>query len=575
VKANDLHPEQATFLDVWRTGCAAFAHAEFLRTSLGVYTYESVDMASNRLAAHLADRGIAKSSLVALALPRGFDFVVSVLAVLKCGAAYVPLDLAHPRARLENVLTASGVSALLTHDSELGAGKTPRVSPQASKAGTVSPVISADDWAYVIYTSGSTGAPKGVAVTHRGIPNLAQQASLYGIGQATRVLMFSPVGFDASVAELAMVVFAGGTLVVLSDAELKDPSVLEQAIQFHGIEVVTLPPSFATLLDPEKCSALKTLIVAGESCTQSVIDTWSTRVRLLNAYGPTEATVATTVALCTHNSNPRVIGRPISGVTLSILDENGNSVAPGTLGELAIGGKGVADGYLGDRAHTLRAFPTLPGRGRVFLTGDFGCELADGSVEFHGRRDQQVKIAGNRVELGELEATVMSLGGVRECVVIFEQGFLCLFVVKNTESALTEEAVRRHLQAQLPSYFTPQKMVWLSKLPRNIAGKVDRSKLVSAPLEAPPTSITDLSSIEAELASHWSELLKRPVQAAGLNFFTLGGNSLLVIRLAARLKKEGYALSIRDLFAHPTLRQMAAQMVASRKVEHLSIAKGV
>jgi len=558
-----------------------------MRSPRGTITYREMDLASDRLSARLAAMGASKESLVALALPRGIDLLTSILATWKCGAGYLPLDLQHPSQRLEQVLELSGARILIvsterpvqltTTAERLELSGDARSSatgaePRADAASAPGAAPAADDLAYVIYTSGSTGTPKGVAVTHRGLPNLAHQSSFYGMGSATRLLMFSPIGFDACVEEIATTIHAGGCLVVVPDEDLKDPARLQRAIEAERVDAMMAPPSFLTLLSAAACPTLSTVVVGGEICTKNVIEDWASRVRLVNRYGPTEVTVASTVEVCSPTTDPRCIGVPLPHYEVAVVDEALRPLPDGEIGEVVIGGIGVARGYWKDELRTSESFVSLPGAGAAFAhafrSGDFGRILPDGKIEFHGRRDQQVKVAGNRIELGELESVTMATRVLLSCAAIpysDDVGGFALFVVpreRGGDVEAIEAIVRAHLAERLPVYFTPRRILVLDDLVWNASGKIDRRRLrellaqrEEAVATPPPSSA--LSAAEAHLAGLWTDLLKRPILEPTANFFAVGGDSLSVMRLSARLRKEGVEVSVRQIFSAPVLKDMA------------------
>ncbi|HEU4556335.1 MAG TPA: amino acid adenylation domain-containing protein, partial [Longimicrobium sp.] len=397
-------------------------------------TYGELDARANRLAHYLAGLGVGPETRVAICLERGPEMVVSVLAVLKAGGAYVPLDPAYPAERLAFMLADAAVPVLVTQESlhaALPAGDGVAVVSMdrdgeriaAESAANPERGVSPDHLAYVIYTSGSTGRPKGVMVPHRGVPNLAYaQARRFGIDGTSRVLQFASLSFDAAVAELFDALLAGATLVLASrEALLPGPGLLE-TLRRGRVTVATLPPSVLAILPPDDLPELRTVVSAGEAVDAATVERWSGGRAFVNAYGPTETTVCATAARCEADGRVPAIGRPLENVRVYVLDAAGQPAPVGVPGELYVGGVGVARGYLGRPGLTAGTFVPDPFGGetgaRLYRTGDRVRWSPEGSLEYLGRLDEQVKVRGLRVEPGEIEAALRRHAAVRECVVV-------------------------------------------------------------------------------------------------------------------------------------------------------------
>ncbi|HSK75118.1 MAG TPA: amino acid adenylation domain-containing protein, partial [Thermoanaerobaculia bacterium] len=445
-------------------------------------TYAELDRRADQLAHHLRTLGVTVDSRVGLSAERSPAMIVGVLGILKAGAAYVPLDPTYPRERLAFMVEDSQIPVLLTEehvlDALLDAGEAERL-PHATTP---------DSLSYLIYTSGSTGRPKGAMIPHRGWSNLAEaQRRLFGLGPGDRVLQFASLGFDASAWEIALAFGAGATLVLgprerrLSREELT--SLLRECT------AALLPPTVLATLSPEDLPGLETLHVGGEACPVELALAWSAGRRLWNAYGPTEASVCATVKR--YEGGERLpIGRPISGAQAHVLDAWGNQVPAGVMGELCLGGPGLARGYL-DRPDGTAAsfvphpFAAFPGE-RLYRTGDLARYRPDGEIELLGRRDHQVKVRGFRIELGEIEAALAALPGNREAVVVMREDVpgdrrLVAYVVGDAPV----EELRRSLRGRLPDYMVPSAIVTLAALPLTPSGKVDRKAL---PAPEPPVA---------------------------------------------------------------------------------------
>lgn len=566
------------FLDQWIRVSHDLKDAPAIEEGGVSYTYGEVDADSQRIAAYLAHNAMGAGAIVAIGCPRGKDLLVALLGVMKSGAAFVLLDLDAAPARLSVQLDAATAKLVLVPDGyrvgdnrALAAEKVVTLGQVRDAAQSLhfeQPRITPQDLAYVIFTSGSTGQPKGVLVSHRGIPNLARHALPYGITQGSRVLMFSPVCFDAIIAEIVMTLSAGGCLVAASDHELRDFDCLQDLLCNRRIDVATLPPSLVSLLPAELPISLSTLIVAGERCSKQVIANWAGRIRLINAYGPSEATVATTVKLCELETSPANIGQAISNVTVRLLDETLEEVPDGELGEIYISGVSVALGYLDNPdLSDARFVRGLDGDDSLsFRTGDFARRDVNADILFEGRKDDLVKINGNRVELAEIEACTMATRRIRSCHACCVDADtvgvkIALFVTPadKVDGTQLEAELRARISAELPIYFMPARILVLDELPRNPAGKVDRAALIArlGELTEEGGIVEAMSPQEESLALIWAQILGRPIDNREANFFALGGNSLLAMRLVALMKRSGIQINLKRVFGAPTLAQMA------------------
>ena len=436
--AGDPAPPAATMAELFQAHVARDGDATALICGEERLTYTEVNQAANRLAHHLSDaHGIGPGDRVALALPRGVDWVTAVLAVTKTGAAFVPVDLAYPADRVRHILTDARPAAVLTTgDTPLAHDTTTPLTLHLDDPGLAAalesrpvtnpaPGTDTSQTAYLIYTSGSTGVPKGVAVTHQGLTSLSHgQTSRLRVTPASTVLQFSSPGFDAVVFELAMALLTGARLVLAPGESRLPGDQLVALIARHHITHATLIPSVLAALDPETVPSLTTLVVAGEALPQPLLDRWAGRVAMFNAYGPTESTVWATVSPALAPGRPPVIGRPITGTWAYVLDDALRPVAPGTTGELYLAGAGLARGYVNNPALTAQRFVASPfgERGeRMYRTGDLARWTQDGELEFAGRADEQVKIRGFRIELGEIEAVLRRHPDVDQATVLVRE----------------------------------------------------------------------------------------------------------------------------------------------------------
>jgi amino acid adenylation domain-containing protein len=546
-------------------------------------TYCDLNQQANQLAHYLRQYGVGPESLVGVCLERSFEMVISMLAILKAGGAYLPLDPVYPRERLRFMLEDAKLKLLLTEQRLLDCvpASDAKIICLDTEAGSVAanskqnPVnlVNETNLAYVIYTSGSTGKPKGVMVTHRGVPNLAQaQAEAFAVHAQSRVLQFASMSFDASVSEVFKTLLVGAQLYLEPQNYLNGPD-LSRVLRENQITVVTLPPSALGTLRQEKLPALRTLVVAGEVCPPRLAARWSPGRRFLNAYGPTEITVCATIAECDGASRTLSIGRPMLNTEVYVLDSNLQLMAAGEVGELYLTGVGIARGYhnrpdLTAEKFIPNCFSAEPGS-RLYRTGDLGYYLPDGQIEFLGRNDNQVKMRGFRVELGEIEATLSRHAGVSACAAIVredtpgEQKLVAYIVGESLETPDSAE-LKSYLRQQLPEYMVPMFFVPLKSLPLSPNGKIDRGALPAPSVtrqSTPKTGELPQTILERLLARLWCEVLSIETVNIQDNFFEVGGDSLKSARFLNRLQEElGEVVYVVALFDAPTLAGLAAYL---------------
>ena len=551
-------------------------------------TYRELDERANQLANHLRSHGVGPDVLVGLYLERGLEAVIAILGVLKAGGAYVPLDPDYPRNRLAFILLETRPRLLLTRADlrERLAACAPEVPaermicldtewPRIAEASAAAPCELAQDChlAYVIHTSGSTGQPKGVLVERGGLRNVVlAQRSVFGLRPGERALQFSSLAFDASVFDLCMAFGAGATLVIAPPEARTPGPALAEFMRERQINIATLPPSVLAALPSADLPSLRIITVAGEACTADLVERFAPGRRFFNLYGPTEASIWSTYAECMADGRKPPIGKAIPNTWVSLLDDDLDLIADGEVGELCIGGTGVARGYLdrpGLNAERFVADPAHPGR-RMYRSGDLGRRLADGAIEFLGRRDDQVKLRGFRIELGEIEAVLRSHPEVRDGVVALKEtaghAQLVAYVVFDRHQiqeldAAWASSLRRHLEARLPAHMLPNLYVPLANLPLTIQGKVDRRALPEPPGDRSQLSCAyaaPRTPLERELAEVWETVLKRAPVGVDDNFFELGGDSLLGAMLLNALQRRfSVRLYIVALFDAPTVAELA------------------
>ena len=545
-------------------------------------TYAELDERADRLARRLRGLGAGPGRLVGVCLERSAGLVVAVLGVLKSGAAYLPLATDQPLDRLVAVVEATGLTAVLAHGPLAGV-HVPTLAPDATSPVTEheEPARPAPgDAAYVIHTSGSTGTPKGVVVEHRSLlaSTLARQA--WYQRPPGGFLLLSPLSFDSSVAGLFWTLTTGGRLVVSAEGAWQRLDELAGDLGELGVtHLLCVPSLYRALLDAAPAGALRTLdtvIVAGEACPAPLIGRHRAAVpgvRLVNEYGPTEATVwATAHDLTTAPSaGPVPIGAAVGHVTVHLVDERLSPVPDGAVGEILIGGAGVARGYAGNPALTAERFVADPfgpePGGRLYRTGDLARRRPDGALEFLGRADQQIKINGVRIELGEIEAALAGHPEIREAAVLASGTRLTAYVTAENGVTPSPAGLRAFLASKLPAVMLPAGYLVLPDLPRNGNGKVDRAALATQRHPEPPAAPGDgadhLTALQRSIAEIWAEVLDRPVAAIGIdqNFFDAGGQSLLLLRVRRHLERVlGHPVPVTSLLAHTTVGSLARHL---------------
>ncbi len=554
-------------------------------------TYVELDRRANQLAHFLQGLGVGPEVLVGICVERSLAMIVALLGILKAGGAYVPLDPSYPSERLAWMAEDARVKVLLTEDRLL-----PRVPADAAVR-----VCLDRDWArigqeredrpvggsrpeqlaYVIFTSGSTGRPKGAMNTHQGICNrLLWMQEAYRLGAVDRVLQKTPLSFDVSVWELFWPLITGARLVVARPSGHQDPDYLVQLIQDQALTTMHCVPSMLGALVEaeglEACTSLRQMICSGEALSVELSERFFRRcafAALHNLYGPTEASVDVTAWTCERGTPPRSIpiGRPIANCRIHLLDRELRPVPIGAVGELYIAGTGLGRGYLHQPGLTAEKFvpdpfSIQPGA-RLYKSGDLARYRNDGAIEYLGRVDHQVKIRGFRIELGEIEAVLLRHPAVRETVIVAREDTpgekrLVAYLASSGEQAPSTSELRAHLQKQLPEYMVPSAFVTLEALPLSPSGKIDRRAL-PVPGDARPRLshewVSPRDAFELELVRLWEGLFGIHPIGVTDDFFELGGNSLLALRLMAQIEmRQARALPLSALFHRPTIEQFAA-----------------
>ncbi|MDZ8023828.1 MAG: amino acid adenylation domain-containing protein [Nostoc sp. DedQUE11] len=541
-------------------------------------TYGELEKRANQLAATLISIGIGYESIVGLYFHPDLDFIIALLAVLKAGAAFLPLDRSYPETRLQFIVEDSQTHLILTKEAPppglfpgdikvIIIGDQEGISiPHAPNRPNLK--FRAENLAYIIYTSGSTGKPKGVLVSHAGIQNLVcNQTASFGVTAESRVYQFASLNFDAAISEIFMALGGGATLYLQEKANRSPSSALWEALTNWQITHVTLPPSLLAAIEPTNLPQLQTLIVAGEAASGDLLRRWGGEKRAcFNAYGPTEATVCASLMNCSHLLGEPSIGKAIANVEIYLLDSFLEPVALGVTGEIYIGGISLARGYLHRPSLTAEAFiphplAKTPGA-RLYKTGDRGVYDLQGNIRFMGRQDAQVKFNGYRIELGEIEAALTRYATVDSAVVILRQDMpgrkrIVAYALTPKENPPTTNELRDYLAEVLPAYMIPSAVVLVTQWPLTPNGKIDRQAL-PAP-EIPITPTIPKTQTEEILAQIWAEVLGLETVNPDDNFFELGGDSIVSLQIVSRTRAAGWEISPKDIFEAQTLSRLAAR----------------
>ncbi|WP_319458340.1 non-ribosomal peptide synthetase, partial [Mycobacterium sp. RTGN4] len=538
-------------------------------------TYRELDEASNRLAHLLVAHGAGPGRCVALLLNRSVEAITAIVAVLKSGAAYVPIDPGLPDARIDFMLADAAPVAVITSAelTALLAGQDLAVLEigDPAIAGQPSTPLSAPDAeavAQIIYTSGTTGMPKGVGITHRNLTQLVGSLEA-GLGQGRVWTQCHSYAFDFSVWELWGALFGGGRLVVVPESVTASPQDFHALLVAERVDVLTQTPSAVGMLSPDGLESVA-LLLGGEPCPAEVVDRWALGRVMINAYGPTETTIYASMSRpLTPGSGPAPVGVPVAGAAVFVLDRFLHQVPAGVVGEIYVAGTGVGCGYLGRAGLSGSRFVACPFGGlgaRMYRTGDLGCWGADGQLQYLGRADEQVKIRGYRIELGEVSAALSALDGVEQAVVIAREDRpgdkrLVGYVTETATGTTNPMAMRAALAQRLPAHMVPAAVVVLDCVPLTVNGKLDRPALpapgyVDADAYRAPSTPT-----EEIVAGIYAQVLGLERVGVDDSFFDLGGDSLLAMRVISAINASlDSAVAVRTLFDAPTVAQLAPRI---------------
>jgi amino acid adenylation domain-containing protein len=573
---------------------------EFAGNSL---TYKELDEKSNQLALYLQIKLPEPGQRVGLLVDRSLDMLVSLLAIMKAGHAYVPMDPTHPESRLRQTFDLVRMGGMIC-DSEQGWRLAPvglpviRLDEDAKAIGSMTKAplrtlpTDAKTPAYIILTSGSTGLPKGVEVPHQALTNfLISMAREPGFTARDTIVAVTTISFDIAALEMYLPLITGGKVVIATKLQVQDGFALVELIDECGATVIQATPTLWTMMleaGLTKRTELK-MLCGGEPLPKDLARSLLTiGSELWNMYGPTETTIWSSIARITDAAQPITIGKPIDNTQLYILDAENNVAPIGVTGELHIGGDGLANGYFDRLDLTEKAFvPIALGSGkpkRLYKTGDVGRRLADGSLQLLGRRDQQIKLRGFRIELGDIESAVSKMEGVRQCAVVAassdkgDKSLVCYVVPEVPGSEISPTALATHAQAHLPGYMVPTFWVTAEELPQTQNGKLNRKSLEDRGLPARETNVIKLAprnATEEKLMTIWRDVLNLQDMGVDDNLYSLGADSLTIFRLAARIMDAGLPLEAKHLLRHPSIAELAKVSDQQEKIRESGAQLGV
>ncbi len=548
-----------TVLDLVRAAARATPDAVAVSGDDGTLTYRELVAAAHRIGHGLLRRGVAAGDVVGLCAHRGVELVTGVLGILAAGAAYLPLDPTYPASRLEYIAADAGAKLII--------GDAAEAPDFAAEPSTPPTTTDPGGTAYVIYTSGSTGRPKGVEIGHAALANLvAAMGELIGAGPADRWLNLTTISFDISGLEIFAPLTTGGRVVVAADAAVREGAALARLIRDAGItHVQATPSSWQLLLDAGWAGAPITALCGGEALPLALARRLRPLVdRLINVYGPTETTIWSTAAEIPADPDRVTIGGPLANTTLHVVDARLRPVPVGVPGELCIGGAGLARGYRGRPDLTGARFVTSPGGPRWYRTGDQVRLGADGQIEFLGRADDQIKLRGHRIELGEIEQTLLGAPGVDRAVVAVRDGELVAYLV----GAGPVGPIRAHVADRLPRYMIPRDFVRLDRLPRTLNGKLDRSALPAPARPGAAEPAPGAAGLTEIVAGIWREVLRVDEIDPDATLFDLGGHSLTIMQITARIRKAlGVEVPFDVFFDTPTIDGVVSSIEELRQEE--------
>ncbi|WP_374974215.1 amino acid adenylation domain-containing protein [Acinetobacter venetianus] len=488
----------------------------------------------------------SRQQIIAIALPKSIELYSVILASLKLKACYVPIDPEYPEERVRNILKSAKPDLLvgsLTFESTVKATPIASLEAETNNSLVIETSENSESSAVMIYTSGSTGTPKGVQLTHNNISHFCDwYINEAQISTRSKCLQFTTISFDASLLDIFPTLIAGATLIVPSNEQRHDFDQLDKLIRYENVSHCFIPPAMLSALPQYDWPSMQYIITGGDVCDNTAIKYWSKHTNLINIYGPTECTVLATFKKFTPESNNKIIGKPINNVQIYLINEHGKPCQTLEHGELYISGKGVGLGYTNDHAQTKERFVKLKDLNifkTMYRTGDICFWDVNGEINFVGRQDNQLKIRGFRVEIGEIENTILNTGLYDGCIVITDSKKQIRAFVKNPVNGVTTETLREKLLTILPNYMLPAAIIELEEFPYTINGKVDRKALAAINISSVNRDNEEWTKLQAELRSIWATTLDLDLNEISLksSFFDLGGHSLLVSKMLLIVKK--------------------------------------
>jgi len=590
--SNEDLPASPTFKNLFERQVSLIPEALAVKCQEKELTYQELNNQANQLAHFILDQyKVTNGDIIGVVVGRTDRMIVAFLAILKCGAAYLPIDSSFPKARKSLILEDAQAKLLLTEtdymfDFDQFGGEMVMLDVQTADLETsltnTTVDVKGDDLAYVIYTSGSTGKPKGVLVENRGAINMClRQIETFGMYAEDKVMQLASCSFDASVSEIFTTLLCGAQLVMVEQSILKEPEKLFEFLQVNEISVVTFPPSFLTSIDVSRLSQLRVVISAGEEANIETALECSKYVDFYNAYGPTECSVCVTIlhlnSYLKSRDNQNVyaipIGKPIANLKVYLLDDQNDLVPYGLPGEVCVSGTGVAKGYIDHDNQGINELKFISNpfeSGTIYKTGDMARWLPDGDLQFLGRKDSQVKIRGYRVELGEIQKVIESKVNVDSCYVatydVGESDKVLVAYYTGQESNASE--ITDKIGDYLPSYMIPAYFVHIDKFPLNKQGKIDKTKLPNPLLDTVGSNyLAPSNDEEKRLVEIWQNILGHSKIGIASDFFLLGGDSIKAIRLVGEINDQlSVNIEVKDIFNHPNVEQLL-QYIKSSSLE--------
>lgn len=610
---------QSSFIELFEKNVTDFSSKAAIEFNDYSETYSELNANSNKLANFIISKfNINSQDLIAVVMPRSAQYLESILAIWKAGAIYLPISDKNPFGRVLDIISDSNVSAVISDSTVFDENQIELIKQTADvividdqrseiekqPSGNSNVVINPDDVAYIIYTSGSTGKAKGVMVEHQGMINhLIAKIEDLSLDQNSIISQNASQDFDISIWQFLVALLTGGKTIIYNDSIILDPEKFIENVKQDQVTILEVVPSYLSvvlsLLESNhitsSLSSLQFMIVTGEVLNANLVKRWFKHfpgIKMMNAYGPTEASDDITHYIM--EADPGLlripIGKPVRNMSIYIVDEYLQLCPKGVKGEICVSGIGVGKGYLNDEVKTKFAFVKNPfgtkNGDKLYKTGDIGRYLPDGTIEFFGRKDQQVKIHGHRIELGEIENRLTAIEKVEQAVVIVNQSdlgndeFLTAFIVFKKGQKISQNEIQTKLSDKLPDYMVPQIVNTLDELPLTANGKVDRKKLTIIGLQSiqneSETALTlPINETEEQLLNIWKSVLQLDCEiGTNDNFFRIGGYSLLANQVSIKVQQEiGVKLEMKQLFLYPTIRQLAQEIEKSEKSSYQSIPK--